>query len=93
MLNHSILKTKKVEKRLRKMFRPALGCTQHPKAGLNTQLSVICILPVLPWSPFQNEMKCYTFNFEWSKTDEMQIFIFTERFEMCISIIEIAEKV
>ena len=29
--------TKKVEKRLKKRFRPALGCAQHPKAGRNTQ--------------------------------------------------------
>ena len=29
--------TKKVEKRLKKMFRPAFGCAQHPKAGRNTQ--------------------------------------------------------
>ena len=28
---------KKVEKRLKKMFRPAFGCAQHPKAGRNTQ--------------------------------------------------------
>ena len=31
--------TKKVEKRLKKMFRPAFGCCKHPKAGRNTQQS------------------------------------------------------
>ena len=29
--------TKKVEKQLKKMFQPAFGCAQHPKAGQNTQ--------------------------------------------------------
>ena len=29
--------TKKVEKPLKKMFRPAFVCTQHQKAGRNTQ--------------------------------------------------------
>ena len=29
--------TKKVEKRLKKMFQPAFGCAQHPIAGRNTQ--------------------------------------------------------
>ena len=29
--------TKKVKKRLKKRFRPAFGCAQHPKAGRNTQ--------------------------------------------------------
>ena len=29
--------TKKVKKRLKKMFRPAFGCAQHTKAGRNTQ--------------------------------------------------------
>ena len=29
--------TKKVKKRLKKRFQPAFGCTQHPKAGRNTQ--------------------------------------------------------
>ena len=26
-----------IEKWLKKMFRPAFGCAQHPKAGRNTQ--------------------------------------------------------
>ena len=29
-----------VEKRLKKMFRPAFGCAQHLKAGRNTQQMV-----------------------------------------------------
>ena len=33
---------KYVEKRLKKMFRPASGCAQHPKAGQNTQQSSLC---------------------------------------------------
>ena len=32
--------TKKVEKRLKKRFRPAFRCAQHPKAGRNTQHTV-----------------------------------------------------
>ena len=31
---------KKVEKRLKKRFRPACGCAQHPKAVRNTQHSI-----------------------------------------------------
>ena len=36
---------KKIEKRLKKMFRPAFGCAQHPKAGGNTQQVVQCQSP------------------------------------------------
>ena len=37
-ITEKVLKlTKKVEKRLKKMFRPAFGWAQHPKAGWNTQ--------------------------------------------------------
>ena len=36
--------TKKVENSPKKVFQPAFGCGQHPKAGQNTQhmRSVIC---------------------------------------------------
>ena len=33
-----------LQQRLKKMFQPALGCAQHPKAGRNTQQ-----VPLLFW--------------------------------------------
>ena len=35
--------TKKVKKRLKKMFRPGFGCCKHPKAGRNTQHRLISL--------------------------------------------------
>ena len=51
LLNHSILKAKKVEKCQTKRFQPAFGCVQHPKAGLNTQQVFILhiILQIRAW--------------------------------------------
>ena len=35
---------KKFVKRLKKMFRPAFGCAQHPKAGRNSQHMILWLL-------------------------------------------------
>ena len=42
--------TKKVEKQLKKMFRPAFGWAQHPKAGQNTQHPNMERLFMLPYN-------------------------------------------
>ena len=56
--------SKKVEKRLKKMFRPTFGCAQHPKAGRNTQLSWLWPYTVLEINrPLLNHIGYYKLPF------------------------------
>ena len=68
--------TTKVEKRLKKMFRPAFGCAQHPKAGRNTQqpLHHVCIFYSVAYSIIIYTFRYYSiyeYLFWWMKLPDL----------------------